>query len=137
MNPSEKASREYLKNAVMTATPEQLQLMLFDGAIRFTLRGREALERDDVEGAFNGFERAQRIVLELNSGLRREVNPQLVDQTAALYDFIYRPGAGTTVILKSKEMGTISGLAFKKALLGIWLGTKPADKGLKKGMLGQ
>jgi flagellar protein FliS len=90
MIPSEKASREYLKNAVMTATAEQLQLMLFDGAIRFTLRGREALERDDIEGAFNGFERAQRIVLELNSGLRREVNPQLVDQTAALYDFIYR-----------------------------------------------
>jgi flagellar protein FliS len=90
MNPSARASQEYLKGAVMTATPEQLQLMLFDGAIRFTLRGREALERNDIEGAFNGFERAQRIVLELNNGLRREVNPQLVDQTAAIYDFIYR-----------------------------------------------
>lgn len=90
MNPSAKASQEYLKSAVMTAPPEQLQLMLFDGAIRFTLRGKEALENDDIEGAFNGFERAQRIVLELNNGLRREVNPELVDQMAALYDFIYR-----------------------------------------------
>ena len=90
MNPSAKASREYLKGAVMTAAPEQLQLMLYDGVIRFTLRGKEALERDDPEGAFNGFERAQRIVLELNNGLRREVNPELVDQMAALYDFAYR-----------------------------------------------
>jgi len=90
MNPSTKVSQEYLKSAVMTASPEQLQLMLLDGAIRFTLRGREALERQDIEGAFNGFERAQRIVLELASGLRREVNPQLVDQMTALYDFIYR-----------------------------------------------
>ena len=90
MNSSARASQEYLKSAVMTAPPEQLQLMLLDGAIRFTLRGCEALEHDDIEGAFNGFERAQRIVLELNNGLRREVNPELVDQMAALYDFIFR-----------------------------------------------
>lgn len=90
LNSPAHASKEYLKNAVMTASPEQLHLMLLDGAIRFTLRGREALEQRDIEGAFNAFERAQRIVLELNNGLRREVNPQLVDQLAALYDFIYR-----------------------------------------------
>ncbi len=90
MNSSAKASKEYLKGAVMTASPEQLQLMLLDGAIRFTLRGREALEKGDTEAAFNGFERAQRIVLELNNGLRREVNPELVDRMAALYDFIFR-----------------------------------------------
>jgi flagellar protein FliS len=90
MNPSAKASREYLKGAIMTASPEQLQLMLLDGAIRFAQRGKEALEKGDIEGAFNGLERAQRIVLELGNGLRREVNPKLVDQMAALYDFIYR-----------------------------------------------
>ena len=90
MNHSAKASQEYLKNAVLTATPEHLQMMLYDGAIRFTLRGKEALEAKDFESAFNGFERAQRIVLELNNGLRREVNPALVDQMSALYDFIYR-----------------------------------------------
>lgn len=84
------ASQEYLRNTVLTASPEQLQLMLYDGAIRFALRGREALERQDYEGAFNGLERAQRIVLELHSGLRREVNPALVDQMASLYNFIYR-----------------------------------------------
>jgi flagellar protein FliS len=90
MNSSSNASKEYLKSAVMTASPEQLQLMLLDGAIRFTLRGKEALEKDDIEGAFTGFERAQRIVLELNNGLRREVNPELVDRMAALYDFVFR-----------------------------------------------
>lgn len=90
MNCSAKASHEYLKNVILTASPEQLQVMLLDGAIRFATRGKEALQKKDYEGAFNGFERAQRIVLELNNGLRREVNPQLVDQMTALYDFIYR-----------------------------------------------
>ena len=84
------ASQEYLKNAVLTASSEQLQLMLYDGAIRFALRGREALARQDYEGAFNGFDRAQKIVLELHNGLRREVNPALVDQMASLYNFVYR-----------------------------------------------
>ena len=55
------ASQEYLKNTVMTASPEQLQLMLYDGAIRFATRGRDALSRKDYEGAYNSLERAQRI----------------------------------------------------------------------------
>jgi len=86
---STNASREYLKNAVMTAPPEQLQLMLFDGAIRFTLRGQDALHNKDFEGAFNGFDRAQRVVLQLIAGLKPEVNPELVEQMSALYHFIY------------------------------------------------
>ncbi|MCA9243937.1 MAG: flagellar export chaperone FliS [Phycisphaerales bacterium] len=82
-------SQEYLRNAVMTASPERLQLMLFDGAIRFATRGREAVVADDLEGAFNALDRAQRITLQLAAGMNREVNPDLVDQMAALYNFVY------------------------------------------------
>ena len=84
------ASKQYLRNAVLTATPEQLQLMLFDGAIRHAMSGQEAIAAKDIEGMFNALDRAQRIVLQLAAGLRREANPQLVDQMSALYDFIYR-----------------------------------------------
>jgi len=83
-------SSEYVRNAVLTATPEQLQLMLYDGAIKHAARARDAVGAKDREGAFNAMERAQRIVLELSNGLRREVNPALADQMAALYSFIYR-----------------------------------------------
>jgi flagellar secretion chaperone FliS len=81
---------EYLKNAVMTASAEQLHLMLLDGAIRFTMQGRAGLERRDYEASFNAFDRAQKIVLELHAGLRREVNPDLVDRVSAIYDFVFR-----------------------------------------------
>ncbi|MDB5290844.1 MAG: Flagellar protein FliS, partial [Phycisphaerales bacterium] len=33
MNPQ--AAQNYLRTRVLTATPEQLQMMLYDGAIRF------------------------------------------------------------------------------------------------------
>jgi len=84
------ASREYLRNSVLTASAEQLQLMLLDGAIRHATFGKEAIERKDLEQMFNGLERAQRIVLELSNGLQRDVNPELVDRMAGLYAFIYR-----------------------------------------------
>ena len=32
---NQQAAQNYLKTKVFTATPEQLQLMLYDGAIRF------------------------------------------------------------------------------------------------------
>ncbi len=82
-------SGEYLKNAVMTATPEQLQLMLYDGAIRFAGQASDALARGDLEESCEKLLRAQRIVMEMRNGLRHEVNPTLCDQLGSLYTFIY------------------------------------------------
>jgi hypothetical protein len=53
-----------------------------------------------------------------------------------VYDVIYLPGQGISVEKNGKRKGPIPGLEFKKAVFGIWLGEKPADAKLKKGMLG-
>lgn len=84
------ASNEYLRNAVMTATPEQLQLMLYDGAIRYASQGLEAIQKGKIEDSFNALTRAQRIVMELESGLRPEIAPELCDKMSSLYTFIYQ-----------------------------------------------
>ncbi len=89
MNRVGNPSQEYLKSAVMTASGEQLQLMLLDGAIRFSHRAIEALEAKDIEKSHFALERAQRIVLQLASGLQRDVNPEIVDQMTALFEFIH------------------------------------------------
>ncbi len=83
------ASDEYLRSTVLTATSEQLVLMLYDGAIRFARQGREALARKDFEISCDKLLRAQRIVQELQAGIREEVNPALARQIKALYDFVY------------------------------------------------
>lgn len=74
----------------MTASPEQLRLMLFEGAIKFCRQGRDHLSRDDYEGMFNALVRAQKIVLELSNSLRPEVDPELCERLGALYTYIYR-----------------------------------------------
>jgi long-chain acyl-CoA synthetase len=48
----------------------------------------------------------------------------------------YQPLGGTRISLNGKVYGTIAGAAFKRALLKIWLGNKPAQDDLKKAMLG-
>lgn len=90
MSQAAKPSQEYLKNAVLTATPEQLHLMLYDGALRFATRGQEAIRAKDREAAFTALERAQLIVLEMSAGIRRDINPEIADRMAALYNFVYR-----------------------------------------------
>ena len=50
---------------------------------------------------------------------------------------MYKPGKGTAVIINGKLKGVVAGLPFKKALFAIWLGNKPAQGKLKKGMMGQ
>lgn len=53
-----------------------------------------------------------------------------------IFDIVYIEGTGVTVYKNGTKKGTISGMKFKEALFGIWLSDKPADKKLKKGMLG-
>ncbi len=84
------STNSYLRDAVMTATPEQLHLMLYDGAIKFALQGKDALLARDYEKSYNTLTRAQSIILEMLNGLRPEVSPELCDQMAAIYNFLYR-----------------------------------------------
>lgn len=80
----------YLRDAVMTATPEQLQLMLYDGAIRYCNQARDAIGRKDFETSFEKLTRAQNIMLEMQNGLRYDINEELCKRVSSVYTFIYR-----------------------------------------------
>jgi flagellar protein FliS len=84
------APNSYLRDAILTATAEQLQLMLYDGAIRFARQGRDALEARDFEKSYEKLSRAQAIIIEMENGLRPEVNPELCSRMASIYGFLYR-----------------------------------------------
>jgi hypothetical protein len=51
--------------------------------------------------------------------------------------FSYVPGTGTTLAINGKDKVTIAGPAFGPVLFSVWLGPKPPNADLKKGMLGQ
>ena len=80
----------YLATRVLTASPEQLRLMLYDGALRFCDQARRALENKQYEDSFNALVRAQKIVLELSSSLQHNQMPELCGKLASLYTYVYR-----------------------------------------------
>ena len=51
--------------------------------------------------------------------------------------FTYVPGTGTTFAINGTDKLTIAGPAFGQVLFSVWLGPKPPNADLKKGMLGQ
>lgn len=83
------APNPYLKTKIMTASPLELRLMLFDGAIRFCEQGRKGIADRDFEAAYNGISRCQRILIELMNSLDAEHDPELCKKLTALYTFMY------------------------------------------------
>ena len=53
-----------------------------------------------------------------------------------IFDLIYVPEKGVEVYKNGKSSSVLDGIAFKNALFGIWLSDKPAQRSLKKAMLG-
>lgn len=80
----------YLRTKVLTATPEQLQMMLYDGAIRFCEQARAALNEKNWEQSYSLISRVQKIITEMNCSLRHNIHPDLCGKLAALYNYAYR-----------------------------------------------
>ena len=88
MNPQ--AAQKYLRTKVLTATPEQLQMMLFDGAVRFCEQARVALEKNHYEQGHKALTDAQAIVNQLISALNHTVNEDLCNKLKSLYVYAYK-----------------------------------------------
>ncbi len=67
------ARRRYLSDTVATTSPAGLVTMLYDGLVSDLERAKAAIEAGDHRAANDRLVRAQRIVLELQTGLRPEL----------------------------------------------------------------
>lgn len=72
----------------MTASPEELVLMLFNGIIRFVNEAKQAIDDKNIERAHNSITRAQDIVLELMSTL--DMQYDISKNLYSIYDYISR-----------------------------------------------
>ena len=80
----------YLETEVMTATPQKLQHMLLDAAIRAIQKTKQLWADDRDEEACETLIRAQQIMSELLCGLNREIDSDLAKKVAAVYLFVFR-----------------------------------------------
>lgn len=80
----------YLRTKILTASPEELRLMLIEGAIRFSRQGREAMVKKDFEGVYENMTKAKEILLELMNALRHDIEPEICANLERLYTYMYR-----------------------------------------------
>ena len=81
---------QYQQNQVGTASPEQILLMLYDGAIRFTRRAITGIEENKAELRISGVSKAMAIIAEFSNSLNREIGGQIAEDLDALYHFMMR-----------------------------------------------
>jgi flagellar protein FliS len=81
---------EYKNNAVMTASKEQILIMLYDGAIRFVRQARLGMEENRVAEKVNGINRAMAIITEFSNTLNHEIGGEIAADLSRLYDFMIR-----------------------------------------------
>lgn len=84
----------YQANAVFTASPAQLVLMLYDGALKFLHIALDGFKHQDPLD-FNltvhqNTQKAQAIIRELKACLDPEKGPEFADKMSALYDYFDR-----------------------------------------------
>lgn len=79
---------KYLETSIQTATPTQLLIMLYDGAIRFCKLAINALNDKNNQEANNYLIRVQDIISEFTITLDR--NMPIADELLHLYDYFIR-----------------------------------------------
>ncbi len=95
-------------------------------------------EKKQILGAFkDGFEANSSAEAPALTAQLKELEPALADmKEGGVLTVTYVPGKGT-VVTGPGGTATVEGKPFADALFRNWLGQKPADDGLKEGMLGK
>jgi len=78
----------YNDNKILTATPAELTLMLYEGAIKFCNIALMAIEKNDFEKVNENIIKAENIITELRATL--DFSYPVANQFETVYDYIYR-----------------------------------------------
>ena len=81
--PVQNPYEEYQRNKILTASPAEITLMLYEGAIKFCNIAIIAIEQNDIEKAHTNIMKTQRIIEEFRNTLDRKY------QVAEEFDKIY------------------------------------------------
>ncbi len=86
MSMASNSANAYKQQQILTASPEQLILMLYNGCIKFMNEAVAGIEEKNIEKAHNACVRAQNIVAELMNSLNMEY--PISSELMRLYEYV-------------------------------------------------
>lgn len=87
-NPYASHKNDYLRNQVMSASPNKLIEMLIEGAIKSIKKAEMAIEDKKIEAANNEIVHAQDIVDELKFSVNKDIEGDIPQQLISTYDVV-------------------------------------------------
>ncbi len=81
---------QYHNNQIATSSPEQILVMLYDGAIRFVEQAMSAMSQRNPEKRNLNINKTIAILSELSATLDHEVGQEIAANLDALYSFMSR-----------------------------------------------
>jgi flagellar secretion chaperone FliS len=81
---------QYQENQIMSASPEKILLMLYDGAIRFTRQAIYGIEEENLALFHQGIKKSMAIITEFSNSLDHTIGGEIAENLDALYDFMIR-----------------------------------------------
>ena len=82
------AAAAYGNSKILTASPAELTLMLYEGAIKFANLAIMAMEKNDIEKTNLNIIKTERIITELRGTL--DFKYPVASEFDKIYDYIYR-----------------------------------------------
>lgn len=81
-------TQQYQQNQILTASPEQILVLLYDGAIRFTRQAIIGIESGNRVQKLEGVSRAMAIITEFANTLDHSIGGEIAANLDALYAFM-------------------------------------------------
>lgn len=78
----------YQSNSILSSKPEELNLMLYNGLVKFLMQAKKSIEEKNVVKAHENMVKAQNIILEFQVTLDPEY--EISNSLGLLYDYMYR-----------------------------------------------
>lgn len=79
--------QSYQQNSVMTASPQELTLMLYNGCLKFIRLAKKAMVEKKIEEKNTNIIKAQKVVQELQVTLNPDI--EISKSMGQLYEYIY------------------------------------------------
>jgi flagellar protein FliS len=89
MSPVATAPQAYRESSVLSAPPEALVVMLYDGALRFLFQATVTMREKQIEPTHRKLRRAEDIIIHLRDALDMEQG-EISDRLHAIYMFCLR-----------------------------------------------
>jgi len=110
------AYNQYKENSIFTASPEELTLMLYNGLVKFIMRGIDSIEKKNIQEANNNIIRAQNIISEFMNTL--DMKYELSSSLYSIYDYMLRRLVEANVSKDREILEEV--LGFAKVLRDTW-----------------